>query len=379
MSLFSSSQNSYLGIDFHSNNVKVVELKNENGRPKLVTYGYVDLGFDQKMIGTDKNNQEIIAKVISQVCRQAKTTTINVVSALPAHLVFGSILTLSALPKKQFTDAINKEAEKVIPLPLNQMVLDWKILKNNTVQGSINKNGKEQKVDSLGKVERRKNLKIEAEKKAKTVRILLTAAPREAVKNYINIFKLAKLNLLTLDTEQFSLIRSLVGNDPSALMIVDIGFKVTNVMIVVGGVTFMQRSVEVGGGLITQSIAKRMQVDLSRAEQFKYDLSVTKSQDLKQSVPEDINVVLQAIFDEIKYSLEIYQKQGTIPIEKIILTGGSSLLLNLPEYMSSVFNLKVFRGDPWARVIYPDELKPVLDEIGARFAVSVGLAMRYIE
>jgi len=36
-------------------------------------------------------------------------------------------------------------------------------------------------------------------------------------------------------------------------------------------------------------------------------------------------------------------------------------------------------GDPWSRVIYPLELKPVLDRIGARFSVSVGLAMREIE
>jgi len=379
MSLFSPSQNSYLGIDFHSNNVKVVELMNENGRPKLITYGYVDLGFDRENIGQSQDNQQAIAKIIQQVCRQAKTTTTSVVSALPAHLIFSSILTLSAMPKKLLTQAINKEAAKVVPLPLDKMVLDWKILKNNFTTLSEIKNEGELSAKPLSKIERRKNLNINASKQSKTLRILLTAAPKEAVKNYINIFKLAKLNLLTLDTEQFSLVRSLVGNDPSALMLVDIGFKVTNIMIVVGGVPFMQRSVEVGGGMISKSIAKRLKIDVEKAEQFKNDLSVTGGQDLKQQVPEDINLVLEPIFDEIRYALEIYKKQGEKPIEKIILTGGSSLLLNLPEYMASIFNLKVFRGDPWARVIYPEELRPVLDEIGARFSVSVGLAMRYIE
>ena len=75
----------------------------------------------------------------------------------------------------------------------------------------------------------------------------------------------------------------------------------------------------------------------------------------------------------------MYKSQGQKPIEKIILTGGSSLLLNLPDYLAGLLDLKVYRGDPWARVIYPEELKPVLDEIGARFSVAVGLAMRDIE
>jgi len=38
----------------------------------------------------------------------------------------------------------------------------------------------------------------------------------------------------------------------------------------------------------------------------------------------------------------------------------------------------VFIGDPWARVMYPMEMKSVLQQIGPRMAVSVGLAMREI-
>jgi hypothetical protein len=40
--------------------------------------------------------------------------------------------------------------------------------------------------------------------------------------------------------------------------------------------------------------------------------------------------------------------------------------------------IKTFIGDPWARTVYPLDLKPVLQELGPRFAVSIGLAMREI-
>ena len=63
-------------------------------------------------------------------------------------------------------------------------------------------------------------------------------------------------------------------------------------------------------------------------------------------------------------------------VEKLVVTGGSSHLPGLPEMLSSALDMSVYRGDPWARVVYPEDLRPVLDEIGPRMSVSVGLAMR---
>ena len=51
----------------------------------------------------------------------------------------------------------------------------------------------------------------------------------------------------------------------------------------------------------------------------------------------------------------------------------------LVEYLSKIININVIIGDPWARVSYPVDLKPLLHEIGPRMSVAVGLAMREIE
>jgi hypothetical protein len=42
-------------------------------------------------------------------------------------------------------------------------------------------------------------------------------------------------------------------------------------------------------------------------------------------------------------------------------------------------NVNTYLGDPWARVVYPVDLRPILDEIGPRFSVAIGCAMRDIE
>ena len=77
--------------------------------------------------------------------------------------------------------------------------------------------------------------------------------------------------------------------------------------------------------------------------------------------------------------LDFFRSQNNRGVEKIILSGGGSLLLNLAEYLSKRLNVQTIIGDPWNRVRCPAELKPVLDEVGPRLAVAIGLAMREID
>jgi type IV pilus assembly protein PilM len=379
MALFSKPI-SYLGVDFDSNSIKIVELCNENRRSKLVTYGYVDKSIDIIPNENDLPNDEETAKLIREVCKQAKTTTTQAVTALPAFSVFSSILTLPDMPKKDLLSAVNWEAKKVVPMPLAEMVLDWKILENLSIVGQETESRPVQSADSYQAPDQtNENSTINPKAARKYLKILLTAAPKDLVKRYIDIFRLAGLNLLSLDTETFALIRSLVGNDKSPLMIVDIGSAVTTICVVTNGVPVFARSIDIGGLTITKAVANSLNVSLSRAEQFKYDIGMSQRRLGQGSIPKTIEMTLTPIIDELKYSLNLYQNQGQKEIEKIIITGGSALLLNLAEYFANLLSLRVFIGDPWARVIYPNELKPVLDEIGPRYSVAIGLAMRDIE
>jgi len=383
MGLFSSTP-SYLGIDFDANSIKVVELKNEGGRPRLVTYGFIDKNITKvKGSGAEKNSVET-ARLVKEVCAKAKVTSSKVITALPSYSVFSSILNLPAMSRKDLATAVKWEAKKVIPLPIEDMILDWKVLEDFEGEGV-----EDEKTSKLGKgmkkignnvvPKRKKILRISPKAQKKYTKVLLTAAPKDLVKKQIDIFKASGLNLLSLDTEAFALMRSLVGNDKSTLMVVDIGSVVTNISIISNSVPVLNRSIEVGGLTITKAIANSLNISLERAEQFKYDIGMSQDRLGQGSVPKTIETTLTPIIDELRYSLNLYRNKDRNNVEKIILTGGSAMLLNLPEYLSKVLDLRVFLGDPWARVIYPEELKPVLDEIGPRFSVAVGLAMRDIE
>ncbi|MBU1037287.1 pilus assembly protein PilM [Patescibacteria group bacterium] len=375
MGLFSSSKDSYLGVDIGTASIKVVELKRESGKPFLVTYGYIDISSDIIRSNTPETRQRIITG-LKKVLKSADVTTDRAIAALPTFSVFNSIITLPKMPAKDLNSAIKWEAKKYVPLPLEEMILDFKVLneKEEIEATSSQEQESKGKFHLLGN----KTAKFGSEQ-SRTNRVLVTAAPKNLVSRYIEIFKQTGLKLISLETEAFALARSMVGYNEAPSMIVDIGSITTDTCVIEKGVAILNRSVDIGGLSITQAIANSLNISVERAEQFKRDFGVSINQDVNQKgIPKLIISALTPVINEIKYVFDLYHNQGTMEIEKIILSGGSAFLPNLTDYFSNFFNKPTIIGNPWDKIIYPLELKPVLDEIGSRLAVAIGLAMRDI-
>lgn len=344
---------SYLGIDIGTSSLKLVQVGDDNGRPRLMTYGYSEQTNDIVKSESDASRRAVVAG-LKTIMREARTTTTKVVAALPSFTVFSSIISLPAMNRKELNSAVRWEAKKFVPLPIDELVLDWKLLKEPATPGA------------------------EEGRAPKNLRVLITAAPRSLRDRFSLIFKEAGLEVVALDTEAFALERSLIGNDAAPVMIVDIGAVATDIAVMVDGIPLINRSIDVGGNTITKSIAQSLNIDLDRAEQFKRDFGISSGQSSVSQIPKTIEFVVSQIINEIRFVLNLYRSQGSGPIEKVVLSGGSAFLLNLPEYLEKTLSMKTFVGDPWARIVYPLELKPVLQEIGPRFAVAIGLAMRQI-
>lgn len=375
MGIFGSSE-SYLGVDIGNSALKVVELKNEKGRPKLVTYGYLEQA-NQILKSDSPEAKAAIVKGLKQVCEKSRVSTKKAIAALPSYTVFSSIIHLPELPKKEMEAAVNVEAKKFVPMPLEEMILDYKTLENTPELSRFTANSSA--VPSSAPNAPAASAAVIDQKQQQFVRLLLTAAPKQLVSRYVDIFKEAGLELVSLETEAFALERSLIGRDKAPIMIVDIGAVATTLSVIVDSVPLINRSIDMGGLTITKAIANSLNIDLDRAEQFKRDFGLSnQTSGTTSQIPSRIEFMVSSVINEIKYVLNLYASQANGNVEKIILAGGSAWLPNFPAYLSQSLNTKVYIGDPWARVIYPVELKPVLQDIGPRLAVSVGLAMREI-
>lgn len=354
MAFFSKrSANSYIGIDLGTGGVKLVELMNEKGRARLVTYAFAD-SLPESLRKNFLDRPAEMGGLLKKMLSKAKATTKHCIAALPVSSVFSSIISVPPADEKGLQEAIRYQAQKLIPMPLEEISLDSKTLDPD-----------------------------EGEAGKKVTKVLLTGAPKGLVKSFVNILSAAGTEPLALETEAFAQIRSLVGRDRSTVLIIDMGAYRTNFTVVERGIPFFSRSIATGGAAITEMIASTVGIPYDQAETMKRDIESMQKFAPAGDIAPILEMLLKPIVDEMKYSFNLYQGQfeggKQKRIDKIIVTGGSCLLPKLPEYFTQIMNVNAYRGDPWARVVYPEDLRPILEEIGPRFAVAIGCAMRDIE
>jgi len=364
MGLFGKKKpKSFLGVDIGASSIKIVEFESKKGRATLLTYGYAELP-SMEAGDTMFEDPKATGALVARVWKEAGCKSTSAMAALPTSNVFSTILSIPEVKDKKLRQAaVDAEVEKLTPLPLSEMITQTTFL-----------DGKKEK----------KGKKDELKTKQKTFRALVTGSAKTFIQKYIEIFKVAKLSLQAIDTESLALIRALIGKDKGAIMILDIGSKRTNIMIVEKGVPFVSRSINIGGNTVTQQLVQTMKVPEAEAERIKRDLGMAAStaSGLAGGLPKVLEPIMQPLVNEIRYAFQLYagmELAEVKEVEKIIVTGGSSHLPRVPEYLAETLNMNVYRGDPWARVVYPAELAAVLEEIGPRMSVAIGLAMREME
>jgi len=343
-----------LGVDIGTSKLKIVELNRWKGAANLATYGAIDLTGD--IIRSDSPAvQEKIYKSLKRIVRESGVKGRTAIASLPGFSVFTTILKLPKMGKDELSSAIKWEAKRYIPFPIEEIILDWEIVSPKAAA-----QGREPSVASA----------------SSEVEIFLTAVPKNIVKRYGNIFKKADLNLIGLEPEALALARALVNSEEKGgAMIIDIGATATEICIVEDGFPKLNLSVDMGGNGLTRAIAQSLQVSFERAEQFKKDFGVSREK-MGGEIPTAIKPVIDVIVEKIRHCFNLYANRGGLTVREIILSGGSARLPEFVNYLSLFLDNKIVIADPWRKVIVPQELKKVLEELGPNFDVAVGLALR---
>jgi len=344
MSLFSTTTtaaDSFLGIDIGSSNVKIVELKKDKDGIKLVNYAFAEIDSDR--FRDWRKQPKFISAILKEAIAKSGMKSIDAVAALPVFSVFSSIISLPVISRKDMKSAVHWEAKKVMPLPLDEMILSFD--------------------------------EIEEDAQEKKIKILLTGAPKLLVKKHVESFREAHLNLISLEPENFALIRALLGKEKAITCLIGLGASTTDISVVENGIPVFNRSIDVGGESITTAISRRLNISHERADQFKVDMGLMSPTMGENSVPDVIMDSISPIINEIRYIISVYQGSNKV-IEKLVLTGGSAALPGLTDYLIKIFNINTIIGDPWNFISCPVDLKPVLNEVGPRMAVACGLALR---
>lgn len=338
--MFFSGTKSKLGIDIGTSSLKVVELRKEKEGEafRLMTYGSVNVHSDVMA----KMEYDVIAEtasILKQLLAKVSVTSKKAVASLPNNIVFVSVIELPGVSESEMKEAIQWEARRYVPLPLEEVTLSWSVLGE-----------------------------AKPEEKPK---VLLTAVPTTVVDNYLKMFKLVGITPLALEIEALALIRSLVGFRKDSFLIIDIGARNTSLNLIEKGFLRVSRNLPVGGDSITTAIAQSLHVSFGRAEQFKRDLGLTGG---LQQIPQTMKPAMDTIKNETLQLIKIFESNGG-NVQEIIFAGAGSKLPGILNYFSDL-KIKVGLGDPLKYVSYDAQLKTHLQKTALGLSIALGLAMR---
>jgi type IV pilus assembly protein PilM len=161
-------------------------------------------------------------------------------------------------------------------------------------------------------------------------------------------------------------------------VICDVGAEFTNVVIAVGRQAQFTRLVGFAGSELTAAVAERTGLPEEQAEALKVacgllgDLGEECDMDQVREVRHALALGARPLVEEIRRSLEFYRSQGIArPIERIVLTGGTSGCVGLDRYLQQALGIPVVLGNPLANLASGE-----LDSgLAARSAVAIGLAL----
>lgn len=341
MSLFGGDSN-FFGLDIGAGSVRLVQLKGGGGKFTLSAFGSASIppGIFQS---DSKLDLQKLAKIIDDLVKKAQVDTRNVVSAIPGTSVFNAVVTLPPMNQADLAKAIKYQAEQNIPLKLDEVKYDWQVIKQDPA--------------------------------TKEMTVMIIAAAKSKVEHMMELFEMANLNVIALETATVAMSRSLsVPNDP-LVMILDIGATTTEIAIVENGILSQTRSFPLGGFAMTRAIAQSLGLEMDQAEQFKAKFGLSQDK-LEGQIYKVVEPVLRNILDEAIRSAKFYQEQSGKTVSRVVLTGGSSRLPLLPEFIKSYMAMEVAFGNPWSKVSYQPAYNDKLNQVAPEFATAVGLAMR---
>lgn len=338
--------NSLVGLDIGSHTTKLIELTKNGSEYSLSAAGSMPTPPKSGTAGTQVD-LEAVSYVVRQLIKETgvKTTDVNV--ALPESQVFTRVISMPQLSTKELASSIQWEAEQYIPLPLDQVNLDYVILRGAD-------NSKTGKMD-----------------------VLLVAAPKSLIQRYMTILDMVELNAVAAETEIIASTRALTRSVPANknILIISIGAQSTDLAIVRGGILAFTRSISAGGDAMTRAITQTFEFSVLQAEEYKKTYGL-KAEILEGKLARAIAPIMDTVVSEMKRAIAFFEETYKDErIDVILLSGGSAKLPGLVPFIAQTSGKETQMANPWVGIT-KDIRFSVLNNEGCVFSVAVGLALR---
>lgn len=342
--------NESFGLDISGGSVKALKLKaNQTSKTLLIEKAHYVKLYDtiiQMGMIKDKTRVKLMLKDFFTDKNFGTSAILNV----PEAQSFAATLKIdSVISQNQLKDIVLQEAQKEIPFPLKETYYDFRIVgqQNNTTE------------------------------------ILFIAAPKVVLNDYIDILKQLSIEVKVFELEPLSSFRAIkkgIYKLNSSILIINIGFTLTNINIFENGSLKIIAYLPYGSEHIDEAISRKLQISNSQASNIrKTEGFKSNNRKLNQILTQEI---LRHIIENIKKLLGFYQNEKKLNtnLEKIVLVGGFAVTPGFDKFIENKLKKEALIFDPFA--INKIEIPPqfaFLNDNKISFTQAVGLALRGLE
>lgn len=228
--------------------------------------------------------------------------------------------------------------------------------------------------------------------------VALVAGRLEAAELLYKTTGQAKLNCSVIDVDDLALANMFELNYAweedyrKVVSLINVGNRVTSVVIFEGGHLRSSRPIMSAGETLTKDIQREFALKTEQAEDLKreqakiviedassFSLSMFDREDRSLRIYEAISSSLNKLVTEIKRCHDFFETQFKgKTVERILLCGGGARLKNLDRFIADKLSVPVEFADPFRQIRVPAKGTPavLVEQHGSAFAVAVGLALR---
>jgi len=345
MSLLFSGKSEFFGLDIGTTAVRLVQVHGTGTTKTLLKYAFVPLDGNISL-SDSKTDQQKLAQTVAKLVSEAHITTHNVAVGIPSARVFTTVADVDRLPGNDLEKSIRYEADSLIPTPLNESKIDWALLGDSPSD------------------------KTKQE-------ILLSSVPNAFVESRLDLLESIGLNVIAFEPDNLAIARALIAPEAAeAQLLLDVGRQTTDLVVTLNGAPHLTRSIPTGVEAIVRSATQNLNIDEKQAEQFVFKFGLSQDK-LEGQVFQAISTTVDLLTTEVEKSIKFFQtRYVTSKIDRLIVTGGASVIPEFPLYLANKFGVNVEIGNAWRNVAFSRDRQNELLAVSNQFGVAVGLAER---
>jgi type IV pilus assembly protein PilM len=338
---------SLLGIDIGSHSIKLIEMGKSGTGFTLLAAGNIPTP-PKSLASTLEADQQALANTIKRLVKETGARSGMVCLALPESQVFTRVIDVPALSTRELASAISWEAEQYIPLPLDQVNIDYTVLRDAKETG------------------------------LNTMEVLLVACPKTLLDKYLTSIEMSELVTVAVETEIIATARALsrsVAMVKNAALLVSLGAQTTDLAILRNGTMAFTRSISAGGEALSRALVAGLDFNSQQAEEFKRTYGLEQDK-LQGKIVSAVKPIMDTIVGEMKRAIAFYgEKYKDETVDTILLSGGTAKLPGIVVYIAENLGIEAQVANPWVG-IKRDTRFNILDSEGPTFTVACGLSMR---